>query len=79
MQVSDVLTRINLNYDFFYSRFYYLVKDTNIWLHIDGAHAGSALLCPEYKYLLEGINQADSFDHNMHKGLLTNFDCSCLW
>jgi len=55
------------------------VKGTNIWLHIDAAHAGSALICPEYKYLLEGVNQADSFDLNMHKGLLTNFDCSCLW
>ncbi|CAB4473099.1 unnamed protein product [Rhizophagus irregularis] len=55
------------------------IKGTNVWLHIDAAYAGSALICPEYKYLLEGINQADSFDLNMHKGLLTNFDCSCLW
>ncbi|RIA88366.1 pyridoxal-dependent decarboxylase conserved domain-containing protein [Glomus cerebriforme] len=55
------------------------IKGTNIWLHIDAAYAGSALICSEYKYLLEGINQANSFDLNMHKGLLTNFDCSCLW
>jgi glutamate/tyrosine decarboxylase-like PLP-dependent enzyme len=58
---------------------HYSVKNTNIWLHIDAAYAGSALICPEYKYLLEGVNQADSFNFNMHKGLLTNFDCSCLW
>jgi len=56
-----------------------LVKDTKIWLHVDAAYAGSALICPEYKYLLEGVNRADSFNLNMHKVLLATFDCSCLW
>jgi aromatic-L-amino-acid decarboxylase len=47
-----------------------------IWLHIDAAYAGTALILPEYRYLLKGIDQADSFVFNPHKWLFTNFDCS---
>jgi aromatic-L-amino-acid/L-tryptophan decarboxylase len=48
----------------------------NLWLHVDAAYAGSALLLPEYRYLLKGIEYADSFVFNPHKWLFTNFDCS---
>ena len=48
----------------------------NIWLHVDAAYAGTALILPEYRYLLKGIDQADSFVFNPHKWLFTNFDCS---
>lgn len=27
----------------------------NVWLHVDAAYAGSAFICPEFKYLMEGI------------------------
>ncbi len=47
-----------------------------IWLHVDAAYAGTALILPEYKYLLSGIDKADSFVFNPHKWLFTNFDCS---
>jgi aromatic-L-amino-acid decarboxylase len=47
-----------------------------IWLHIDAAYAGTALILPEYSYLLKGIDKADSFVFNPHKWLFTNFDCS---
>jgi aromatic-L-amino-acid decarboxylase len=47
-----------------------------IWLHIDAAFAGSALLLPEYRWMLQGIEQADSFVFNPHKWLFTHFDCS---
>ena len=47
-----------------------------IWLHIDAAYAGTALILPEYRYLLKGIDLADSFVFNPHKWLFTNFDCS---
>lgn len=40
---------------------------------------GSALILPEYHYLLKGIEYADSFNFNPHKWLLVNFDCSALW
>ncbi len=53
-----------------------LCKKYNIWLHVDAAFAGSALLLPEYRWMIEGIEQADSFVFNPHKWLFTNFDCS---
>ncbi|CAG8532435.1 8267_t:CDS:2 [Acaulospora morrowiae] len=55
------------------------IEGTSVWLHVDAAHAGSALVCPEYRHYLDGINRSDSFDFNMHEWLLTNFDASCLW
>jgi aromatic-L-amino-acid decarboxylase len=53
-----------------------LCKKYNIWLHVDAAFAGSALLLPEYRWMIEGIEQVDSFVFNPHKWLFTNFDCS---
>lgn len=46
---------------------------------MDAAYAGNAFICPELKYLMAGIEYADSFNTNTNKFLLTNFDCSCLW
>jgi aromatic-L-amino-acid decarboxylase len=51
----------------------------DIWIHCDAAYAGAALVCPEYQYLSEQIAFVDSFNFNMHKWLLTNFDASCLF
>jgi len=48
----------------------------NIWLHVDAAYAGTALLLPEYQWMIEGIEGADSFVFNPHKWMFTNFDCS---
>ncbi|MDQ7014719.1 MAG: pyridoxal-dependent decarboxylase [Planctomycetota bacterium] len=50
-----------------------------IWLHVDGAWAGSALVCPEYRTMAAGLERADSFCVNPHKWLLTNFDCNLFW
>ncbi|MBN1406199.1 MAG: aminotransferase class V-fold PLP-dependent enzyme [Calditrichaceae bacterium] len=47
-----------------------------IWLHVDAALAGSALILPEYRWMAEGLDMADSFVFNPHKWLFTNFDCS---
>ncbi|XP_394115.2 aromatic-L-amino-acid decarboxylase [Apis mellifera] len=51
----------------------------NIWLHVDAAYAGSAFICPEFRYLMKGIELADSFNFNPHKWMLVNFDCSAMW
>lgn len=48
----------------------------NIWLHIDGAYAGTALILPEFRWMIKGIEKADSFVFNPHKWMFTNFDCS---
>ncbi len=53
-----------------------VARGHNIWLHVDAAYAGSALLLPEYQKHVKGIEFADSFVFNPHKWLFTNFDCS---
>lgn len=50
-----------------------------IWLHVDGAWAGSALILPELHHLARGMELADSFVFNPHKWLFTNFDCSAYY
>ncbi|KAE8337980.1 hypothetical protein BDV24DRAFT_177117 [Aspergillus arachidicola] len=51
-----------------------------IWVHIDAAYAGSALVADEFQYLAKDLAEGvDSFNFNMHKWLLVNFDASCLF
>lgn len=50
-----------------------------VWLHVDAAYAGAAMVCPEFRWMQAGIERADSYNFNPHKWLLTGFDCSCLW
>ena len=47
-----------------------------IFLHVDAAWAGTAWLLPEQRWMLDGIEYADSLVFNPHKWMLTNFDCS---
>jgi len=47
-----------------------------VWLHVDAAFAGTALLLEEYRWMIKGIEQVDSFVFNPHKWMFTNFDCS---
>ena len=51
-------------------------EENSVWLHVDAAYAGTALLLPEYRWMIEGIEKADSFVFNPHKWMFTNFDCS---
>jgi aromatic-L-amino-acid/L-tryptophan decarboxylase len=51
-------------------------NETGVWLHVDAAYGGTALLLPEYRWMIKGIEQADSFVFNPHKWMFTNFDCS---
>jgi len=53
-----------------------ICREHNIWLHVDAALNGSALILPEYRWMAEGLELADSFVFNPHKWLFTNFDCS---
>ncbi len=47
-----------------------------LWFHVDAAFAGTALILPEFRFLGEGLEYADTFVFNPHKWMLTNFDCS---
>ncbi len=53
-----------------------ICKKYNVWLHIDAAYAGTALLLPEYRWMMQGQELADSFVFNPHKWMFTHFDCS---
>lgn len=46
---------------------------------MDAAWAGTFAVLPELRHHFQGLELADSFDTNPHKGLLTNFDCSTQW
>ncbi|MFA6156565.1 aspartate aminotransferase family protein [Mesorhizobium sp.] len=47
-----------------------------LYLHVDAAWAGSAMICPEYRHYWAGAEQADSIVFNPHKWLGAQFDCS---
>jgi aromatic-L-amino-acid/L-tryptophan decarboxylase len=47
-----------------------------VWLHVDAAMAGTALILPEFQWMLDGREYIDSFVFNPHKWMFTNFDCS---
>jgi aromatic-L-amino-acid decarboxylase len=53
-----------------------VAKRHGLWVHVDAALAGSALVLPEMRYMIEGVEGVDSFVFNPHKWLFTNFDCS---
>jgi aromatic-L-amino-acid/L-tryptophan decarboxylase len=53
--------------------------EAGVWLHVDAAYAGSAWVCPEHRWSLEGVWEADSIVVNPHKWLFTPVDCSTLW
>lgn len=51
----------------------------NLWLHVDAAMSGTAALCPEFRWIHDGLDLADSYCFNPHKWMFTNFDCDCFY
>jgi aromatic-L-amino-acid decarboxylase len=51
----------------------------NVWLHVDAAMAGTAGLCPELRWIHDGLDRADSYCFNPHKWMFTNFDCDAFY
>ena len=47
-----------------------------LWLHVDAAMAGSAMILPECRSLWNGVERADSLIVNAHKWLGAVFDCT---
>jgi len=56
-----------------------ICKAENIWLHVDAAHAGSAAILPEMRYILNGCEEADSFYFNPHKWMFVPIDVSVFY
>ena len=64
-EIAEILRRANMS--------------TRVWVHVDAAYAGAALVLDDYAHIADKFAALDSFDMNMHKWLLTNFDASCLF
>jgi len=56
-----------------------ICRTNKLWLHVDAAMSGTAALCPEFRYLQQGLEFADSYTFNPHKWMFTNFDCNCFY
>lgn len=54
-------------------------RGAGVWLHVDAAWAGTAAVCPEHRWLHDGLAACDSYVTNPHKWLLTNVDCSAFF
>ena len=56
-----------------------ICQNFGAWLHVDSAMSGTAALCPEFRFIHDGIEYADSYCFNPHKWMFTNFDCDCFY
>lgn len=56
-----------------------IAREHDIWLHVDAAMAGSAMLLPECRHLWEGVEQADSMAWNPHKWMGTILDTALFY
>ena len=56
-----------------------VARKHNLWMHVDAAMSGTAMVCPEFRHLQNGVENADSYNFNPHKWMGANFDCSCFW
>jgi len=53
-----------------------IARAQELWLHVDAAMAGSAMILPECRILWDGVEGADSLVVNPHKWLGVSMDCS---
>jgi aromatic-L-amino-acid decarboxylase len=51
----------------------------DVWLHVDAAMSGIAALAPEFRWINDGMEFADSYCTNPHKWMGVNFDCDLYW
>lgn len=56
-----------------------IAESEGMWLHVDAAYAGSTAIVPEYRWLLDGCERADSLVFNPHKWLMVPVDCSVFY
>ncbi|MEL6822198.1 MAG: pyridoxal-dependent decarboxylase, partial [Calditrichota bacterium] len=56
-----------------------ICKKEKVWFHVDAAYAGTAAMLPEKRWILNGVEHADSYVFNPHKWMFTNFDCTAYY
>lgn len=54
-------------------------EEHGLWLNVDALHAGNALVCPEYRHYIEGIEYVTSFSVNPRKWLIVHPDSVLLF
>jgi aromatic-L-amino-acid decarboxylase len=50
-----------------------------LWLHVDAAYAGAAAVCPEFRFVNEGVELVDSYVFDPHKWLFGGIEASCFY
>ena len=53
-----------------------VAQQENLYTHLDAAWAGTAMICPEFRTLWQGVDGCDSIVFNPHKWMGAQFDCS---
>lgn len=56
-----------------------IARSEGLWVHVDAAMAGIATLCPEFRWLCDGLELADSYGTNPHKWMGVVFDCNLFY
>ncbi len=56
-----------------------ICRREGVWMHVDAAMAGTAAVCPEFRFIHDGLELAESYAFNPHKWMFTNFDCDCFY
>ena len=56
-----------------------ICKRHGLWLHVDAAYAGAAAVCPEFRFINDGIELVDSYVFDPHKWLFGGIDWSCFF
>ena len=56
-----------------------VANEHGLWTHVDAAMAGTAAICPEFRFINDGVERADSYTFNPHKWMFTNFDCNAFF
>jgi len=56
-----------------------ICRRDDLWLHVDAAMSGIAALAPEFRWMHDGLEFADSYCTNPHKWMGVNFDCDLYW
>jgi glutamate/tyrosine decarboxylase-like PLP-dependent enzyme len=55
-----------------------VAAELGVWMHVDGAYGGAALLADSARHLFAGVDRADSLVVDPHKWLFAPFDCAAL-
>jgi aromatic-L-amino-acid decarboxylase len=54
-------------------------RSEQLWLHVDAAMCGIAAVCPEFRWVHDGVERADSYCTNPHKWMGVNVDCDLMY